>query len=140
MKAYSDLANELGKLRVEQAEAKQSTYKSKIKRNTKGSPGNSHYGVDYTGKSRLGKQTLNFTIIGTLATRKLVKVVSHCDYGEVCELLQQGADPRFSDSKGRTSLHFAACRGDSSIVQLLVASGASVNGQDNIGNTPLHLG
>lgn len=46
------------------------------------------------------------------ATRKLPKVVSGGSYEEVYELLRQGADPKEADNKGRTPLHFAACRGE----------------------------
>lgn len=52
MKAYSDLAIELGKLKDS---TERSQYTSKIKGHTKISPGRSHFETDYTGRSRLGK-------------------------------------------------------------------------------------
>ena len=52
MKAYSDLANELGKMK---ASAERKHYTSKIKGSTKTSPGRSHYVTDYTGRSCLGE-------------------------------------------------------------------------------------
>uniref|UniRef100_A0A8C9BIG4 Ankyrin repeat domain-containing protein 54 n=1 Tax=Phocoena sinus TaxID=42100 RepID=A0A8C9BIG4_PHOSS len=57
----------------------------------------------------------------------------------VQQLLEDGADPRAADDKGRTALHFASCNGNDQIVQLLLDHGADPNQRDGLGNTPLHL-
>lgn len=79
----------------------------------------SHFTVDYTGKARLGWRMcvllIDVIIILCSATRKLPKVVSEGSYEDVFELLEKGADPREADNKGRTPLHFAACRGSAPV-------------------------
>ena len=86
-------------------------------------------------------------------------VLAACIYAycsPVFQLVQGGANVTVSDTKGRTALHFAACRGDANMggwtpegvvtssscfaVKLLISYGASVNQKDSNGNTPLHLG
>ena len=50
-----------------------------------------------------------------------------------------GADLTIVNSKGETALHFAACRGDTEIVQSMLEHGAPVDQQAADGNTALHL-
>lgn len=126
MKAYTDLAAELGRLSGREGGGRDE-YVTKMRGGIKISPGGSrHFSMDHTGRSQI-------------ATRKLSKTVSDGSYDQICHLLRQGANPKIADSKGRTPLHFAACRGEAGIVQILISHGASVNEQDNIGNTALHL-
>lgn len=42
------------------------------------------------------------------------------------------------DKQGRTLLHYAACRGQYEIVELLLEQGAKAHLKDKNGNTPLH--
>jgi ankyrin repeat protein len=53
-------------------------------------------------------------------------------------LLDKGADPDPRDAEGRTALSWAAQRGYTSTVDLLLQSGASTETRSNInGRTPL---
>ena len=54
-------------------------------------------------------------------------------------LLAEGADTNFADDKKRTSLHFAAAKGDKSTVAFLIAQGANPNARDCNDNVPMHL-
>ncbi|RWS08855.1 Ankyrin repeat domain-containing protein 54-like protein [Dinothrombium tinctorium] len=57
----------------------------------------------------------------------------------VHSLLNKGVNPKASDGRQRTALHFAACKGNVEIVRLLLEHGADVNQKDVVGNTALHL-
>lgn len=52
-------------------------------------------------------------------------------------LLREGADVNARDSKGEVALHFAAREHHPGIVRALLDAGATVDSQDNEGNTPL---
>lgn len=53
---------------------------------------------------------------------------------------QAGAadNPNLVFDSGQTALHFAASRGQTGLLQLLMAQGANINAIDQPGNTPLH--
>ena len=54
-------------------------------------------------------------------------------------LLQNGADPEISDIEGHSALHWAAYRGQTKVVELLLASGrAGTKTADNNGMLPIH--
>jgi ankyrin repeat protein len=68
----------------------------------------------------------------------------HCaaqqgDVAEVQTLLNVGYQPNEFDDLGKTPLHYAAEGGHLQVIELLIASGADVNANDErvIGNTPL---
>jgi ankyrin repeat protein len=62
------------------------------------------------------------------------------DVTAVRTLASQGADVNASLGDGMTGLHWAAERGDEAMVNVLLATGASVAGRTRIGDyTPLHL-
>jgi ankyrin repeat protein len=62
------------------------------------------------------------------------------DVATVRTLAAQGADVNASLGDGMTGLHWAADRGDETMVQVLLATGAAVDGRTRIGDyTPLHL-
>ncbi|KAM7114581.1 ankyrin repeat domain-containing protein 54 [Molossus nigricans] len=73
------------------------------------------------------------------ALKRLRDSANANDVETVQRLLEEGADPRAADDKGRTALHFASCNGNDEIVQLLLDYGANPNQRDGLGNTPLHL-
>ena len=54
-------------------------------------------------------------------------------------LLDAGADPNVQDEAGRTTLHWAAWKGDTKAIAAMVNAGADLNGQDTDGRTPMHL-
>lgn len=55
-------------------------------------------------------------------------------------LLENGADPNFSNDRGWYPLHFAIQSQNMDIVKLLVEHGANINQQDGIfGNTPVFI-
>lgn len=54
-------------------------------------------------------------------------------------LLSLGARPNAKDMNGRTSLHHAAAAGHQDICEALIAAGASVGVEDDIGSTPIDL-
>jgi ankyrin repeat protein len=51
------------------------------------------------------------------AAKKLREASSGGSFEQVLGLLRSGANVRKQDSKGRTALHFASCRGESDIGQ-----------------------
>src|SRR4051812_40941726 len=58
---------------------------------------------------------------------------------DVQRYLDEGGDPNHRKADGNTLLHIAADNGETEIIRLLVANGASVNTRGNYGYTPLHL-
>ena len=55
----------------------------------------------------------------------------------IAALLDFGADINYSNSVGRTALHFASSSGSVSVVQLLLHGGANVERRDSSGRTPM---
>ncbi|XP_075393450.1 ankyrin repeat domain-containing protein 27 isoform X1 [Tenrec ecaudatus] len=77
------------------------------------------------------------------AIQKMCHPLCFCDD---CERLVSGrlndpsvVTPFSRDDRGQTPLHVAALCGQSSLIDLLVSSGAVVNATDYHGSTPLHL-
>ncbi|EEF41481.1 protein VAPYRIN [Ricinus communis] len=54
-------------------------------------------------------------------------------------LLRKGANAKYHDQYGLTSLHAAAIKGHKKIVAMLVEIGVDVECQDNEGHSPIHL-
>jgi hypothetical protein len=57
----------------------------------------------------------------------------------VVVLLILGADPNARDRWGRTPLHWAAMQGDPTVIQILIAAGATTTACDIHLQTPLEL-
>jgi ankyrin repeat protein len=70
---------------------------------------------------------------------RLHSAAQHGDVEEVRRLLNVGYQPNEFDDLGKTPLHYAAEGGHLQVIELLIASGADVNANDErvIGNTPL---
>jgi hypothetical protein len=75
-----------------------------------------------------------------LTGEKKLRLAANLNEVELIQrLLDQGVDPKSHDSRQRTALHFAACKGHTNIARLLLERGADPNQRDVVGNTPLHL-
>ena len=62
------------------------------------------------------------------------------DPAHILQLLtRKGANPKVSDSQGKTPLHLAAQKGFEKSIEVLVKAGAQVNAKDLYDDTPLHL-
>jgi ankyrin repeat protein len=73
----------------------------------------------------------------TSAERQLIRASKDNDIGEVRDLLNQRTDVDAADSDQWTALHWAAAKGHTEIVSLLLEKGANVNVQDKDGWTPI---
>jgi len=78
----------------------------------------------------------------SIAERKL-KVAASTNNTELLERILSGeqgqANVRSMDEHKRTALHFAAAKGYSEVVEILLRHGADPNQKDQLGNTALHL-
>ena len=71
---------------------------------------------------------------------RVAEAAMQSDVATVRRLLQQGADVNGAHGDGRTALHFAAERGQTELVELLLAAGASPAAVTRIGShTALHV-
>lgn len=68
----------------------------------------------------------------------LLKAVSERNVERVAEILKSQPDLEVKDHKGRTPLMLATYNNDNAIAEMLMASGADVNAQDDMLNSP-HL-
>jgi peptidoglycan/LPS O-acetylase OafA/YrhL len=69
----------------------------------------------------------------------LIAAVKKGDPAAIRQRLAEGADVSATDTKfGVTPLDWAAMRGDTEAMQLLIDRGADVNGKNKDGSTPLH--
>ena len=70
---------------------------------------------------------------------RLHRAAQDGDFAEVERLLSVGYQPNEFDELGKTPLHYAAEGGHLQLIELLIASGADVNANDErvIGNTAL---
>jgi len=53
--------------------------------------------------------------------------------------MQLGTSNHYTDSYGRTPLHYAAAEGNAGAVKLLLAEKADIDDRDRNGSTPLQL-
>ncbi|WP_299392163.1 ankyrin repeat domain-containing protein [uncultured Gelidibacter sp.] len=74
----------------------------------------------------------------TQDSTSLLKAVSERNVERVAEILKSQPDLEVKDHKGRTPLMLATYNNDNAIAEMLMASGADVNAQDNMLNSP-HL-
>jgi len=70
----------------------------------------------------------------------LIDAVRRGDAAAVLLLIEQGADVNAAEGDGMTALHWAAERGHERVVEVLIATGATVDAGTRVGRyTPLHL-
>ena len=70
----------------------------------------------------------------------LIDAVRRGDAAAVLLLIEQGADVNAAEGDGMTALHWAAERGHERVVEVLIATGATVDAETRVGRyTPLHL-
>lgn len=74
----------------------------------------------------------------TQDSTSLLKAVSERNVERVAELLKSQPDLEVKDQKGRTPLMLATYNNDNTIAEMLMVSGADVNAQDDMLNSP-HL-
>lgn len=70
--------------------------------------------------------------------RALIFAARYNETEKAQKLLDEGANPHFSDDSGKTPLHYAAEYGHEAMVVLLVDRGAPIDAQDDLKRTPLH--
>ncbi|TXE07752.1 hypothetical protein ES711_09935 [Gelidibacter salicanalis] len=74
----------------------------------------------------------------TQDSTSLLKVVSERNVERITEILKSQPDLEVKDQKGRTALMLATYNNDNTIAEILMVSGADVNAQDAMLNSP-HL-
>ncbi|CAI8018881.1 Ankyrin repeat domain-containing protein 54 [Geodia barretti] len=114
MKSFEELGRELGREKLMGGEAAAGTEASsagKIRRKSGG--GRQKSWVDVMA----GRDYLD--------SKRLRKAASDGSYEDLLQEIRRGVDVTKADSKGRTALHFAATRGDTNMVKVLVSYGAS---------------
>lgn len=70
--------------------------------------------------------------------QQLLAAVRRGDLAEITRLLELHATPRARDESGRTALHWAATKGRTELVRLLLTHSADINATDNQEWTALH--
>jgi len=76
----------------------------------------------------------------TIAERKMRSAANTNNSEQVEQLCLAGCvDVNSCDEHQRSALHFAAAKGYSDVVEVLLRNGADPNQTDRLGNTPLHL-
>lgn len=82
----------------------------------------------------IDSESLNVDVADTGGRTMLMEAVIRKDAILVDELIARGADVKWTDKRQWTALHFAAQNNDLNIGKKLIAAGADVNAQDDIGN------
>jgi ankyrin repeat protein len=73
--------------------------------------------------------------------KHLIPPPAHCDDLQILEQIldQPGVDPNISDSNGSTPLHYIAYWNRVDLAKLMIAHGATLNRQDQMGRSPLYI-
>ena len=69
----------------------------------------------------------------------LLEAVEKRDVNLVTEILKTNPNLELKDKKGRTAFRVAAYQADNKIANLLISTGANVNAQDGILNSPFYM-
>ncbi len=90
---------------------------------------------------RLATAGINFTALDNAKNSLLHEAAGFAgtDNSMAQSLIAHGTPINLKNIEGKTALHIAASQNNFPLTRLLLDKGASVNEQDNLGNTPLHL-
>merc|ERR1719188_2646764 len=101
---------------------------------------NRPYTTGFRSKFNLQAQDDWSKVKRTIAEKKL-RSAANTNNSDQVEMLCSGGgvDVNSFDEHRRSALHFAAAKGYSDVVEVLLRNGADPNQTDRLGNTPLHL-
>lgn len=78
----------------------------------------------------------NIDSVDRYGNTALYYFVENNNISAVEKLMKKGANPNIY--KAISPLHMAAHRGDETMIEMLIGSGANINSQDQVGNSPIH--
>ena len=84
-------------------------------------------------------KTESVTISPNLTHEGILSLVKNCEIQLLLNFLNKGGNVNSKNELDETILHYAATRGCTEIVKLLISKGANINLKNEGGQTPLHI-